>query len=58
VVAIVALNAGFYRFLRQARGTGFALAGVPLHLLHFACSGVGAAWALIEKGRDRKPKPG
>ncbi len=58
VVAIVALNAGFYRFLQQARGSRFAVAGVPLHLLHFACSGVGAAWALLEKGSDRRPTRG
>ncbi len=47
VATIVALNAGFYRFLRKVRGLGFAAAAIPLHLIHFACCGVGAAWALL-----------
>jgi GT2 family glycosyltransferase len=47
VAAIIALNAGFYRFLLKVRGLGFAAAAVPLHLIHFACSGAGAAWALL-----------
>jgi GT2 family glycosyltransferase len=47
VAAIIALNAGFYRFLLKARGLGFAAAGVPLHLIHFACCGLGAAWAVL-----------
>jgi hypothetical protein len=54
LLAVVALNAGFYRFLRKARGTGFALAGVPLHLLHFACCGAGAGWALLTTRRLRR----
>jgi GT2 family glycosyltransferase len=47
VAAIVALNLGFYRFLRRVKGAWFALAGVPLHLIYFTCCGVGAAWALL-----------
>ncbi len=47
VAAIVALNAGFYRFLLKTRGLGFAAASVPLHLIHFACCGLGAAWAVL-----------
>jgi GT2 family glycosyltransferase len=47
VATIVALNAGFYRFLLRERGLGFAAAAVPLHLVHFACCGLGAAWAVL-----------
>ena len=52
VVAVLALNVDFYRFLREARSTRFALAGVPLHLLYFTCCGVGAAWALLSRPAD------
>jgi GT2 family glycosyltransferase len=51
VLAILTLNADFYRFLRTVRGTGFALAGVPLHLVYFGCCGLGAAWAYVSTGR-------
>jgi glycosyltransferase involved in cell wall biosynthesis len=51
VLVILALNAGFYRFLRTARGARFALASVPLHLVYFGCCGVGAAWALVDYAR-------
>jgi hypothetical protein len=58
VVAIVALNTGFYRFLREVRGTRFVLASVPLHLLYFTCCGLGATWALLRRGGDRERKGG
>jgi glycosyltransferase involved in cell wall biosynthesis len=45
LAAVVALNWRLYDFLRRTRGFGFALACVPLHLLHFACGGLGFAWA-------------
>jgi cellulose synthase/poly-beta-1,6-N-acetylglucosamine synthase-like glycosyltransferase len=51
VLAIVTLNAGFYRFLRTARGNWFALASVPLHLIYFGCCGLGAALAYAGIGR-------
>jgi hypothetical protein len=42
----VALNLPFYRFLGRLHGPGFALACVPLHLLHHLCNGVSAGAAL------------
>jgi GT2 family glycosyltransferase len=39
--SVVALNRDFYAFLRRLRGTRFAAACVPLHLLYFACCGLG-----------------
>ncbi len=38
---ILALNAGFYRFLWRKRGPRFAVAAVPWHWLYFACAGTG-----------------
>lgn len=40
---MVALNRGFYGFLLRARGPGFLLAAIPLHLLHYLTAGVAAA---------------
>jgi geranylgeranyl pyrophosphate synthase/GT2 family glycosyltransferase len=37
--AILALNLPFYRFLSARRGTWFAAAAVPLHLIYFFCCG-------------------
>jgi glycosyltransferase involved in cell wall biosynthesis len=51
VLAIVTLNADFYRFLRAVRGTRFALASMPLHFVYFGCCGLGAAWAYLTIGR-------
>jgi GT2 family glycosyltransferase len=39
--ALLALNAGFYRFLCRARGPLFMLAAVPWHWLYYACAGIG-----------------
>lgn len=41
LVAILALNAPFYRFLAGRRGVPFAAASIPLHLLYFFCCGAG-----------------
>ena len=41
LLAVAVLNRKLYAFLRRQRGTAFALACVPLHVLHFACSGLG-----------------
>jgi GT2 family glycosyltransferase len=41
LLAVAVVNRGFYRFLRHERGLGFALASFPLHVLHFASSGLG-----------------
>jgi GT2 family glycosyltransferase len=38
---VVALNRDFYAFLRRLRGMRFAASCVPLHLLYFACCGLG-----------------
>jgi GT2 family glycosyltransferase len=53
LVAVVALNRDLYAWLAARRGIGFALAGVPLHLLYFVCSGTGyaLAWAGHLAGR-------
>ncbi len=39
--AVVILNRDFYAFLRRLRGMRFAAACIPLHLLYFACCGLG-----------------
>jgi GT2 family glycosyltransferase len=40
-LGLVALNAGFYRFLWRVRGPSFTLAAVPWHWLYYACAGMG-----------------
>jgi len=40
VAAIVILNRDLYALFRRARGTFFAAACVPLHLVYFACCGL------------------
>ncbi len=35
VLSVMIVNYGFYRFLRRARGIGFAIAALPLHLLYY-----------------------
>ncbi|HZU89693.1 MAG TPA: glycosyltransferase [Stellaceae bacterium] len=39
--AVIVLNRDFYAFLRRLRGMRFAAACVPLHLIYFACCGLG-----------------
>ena len=51
LLAVAFLNRGFYGFLRRERGVGFALASFPLHLLHFACSGLGFAYGRLAPRR-------
>ncbi|HXJ34472.1 MAG TPA: glycosyltransferase family 2 protein [Candidatus Eisenbacteria bacterium] len=53
-LGVVALNGRFYGFLQRARGTAFAVACVPLHLLHFACGGFGFLWAWGESLLPRR----
>jgi len=53
-IGVVALNWRFYAFLRRARGTAFAVASVPLHLLHFMCGGLGFLWAWGESLLPRR----
>ncbi|MBI1722737.1 MAG: glycosyltransferase family 2 protein [Gemmatimonadetes bacterium] len=46
LLSILASNYGFYRFLRRARGVGFALAALPLHLLYYVSNvfSVASGW--------------
>lgn len=55
VAAILVLNRALYGFLRAARGTAFAIACVPLHLVYFACGALGFsyAWAEVRLARRR-----
>jgi len=46
---IILLNRDFYDFLARARGVVFALASIPVHLVHFACGGAGFAYVWIER---------
>ena len=45
---IILLNRHFYDFLARARGLLFALASIPVHLVHFACGGLGFGYAWLE----------
>jgi GT2 family glycosyltransferase len=51
LAVVVALNRPFYAFLRRERGLGFAVASVPLHLVHLACGGVGFVYAWLDARR-------
>jgi hypothetical protein len=51
--AIAAINLPFYRFLSHQRGAVFALACFPLHLIYFATSGLGFAYAWLERQISR-----
>jgi GT2 family glycosyltransferase len=57
LAAVVVLNRDLYRYLAARRGVGFALASIPLHLLYFACSGVGFALAWIGYAAGRRASP-
>ena len=46
---IILLNRDFYDFLARARGAVFALASIPVHLVHFACGGAGFAYVWVER---------
>ena len=50
---IVVLNRRFYDFLARQRGLLFALASIPLHLVYFACAGLGFGYAWLETRRGR-----
>lgn len=45
VLALVALNLGFYRFLARKRGLAFAVGSVPMHLLYYGCCGASVVLA-------------
>jgi glycosyltransferase involved in cell wall biosynthesis len=48
LAGVIGLNWQLYDFLRRARGVAFAVACVPLHLLHLTCAGLGFVWACAE----------
>jgi len=52
-VAIVVINRKLFAFFARVRGTLFATASVPLHLLYYACCGIGfqCAWLLSIRHR-------
>jgi len=47
IVALVVINAPFYRFFRKRRGLRFALQSVPWHWLYYLYSGLAFAMALV-----------
>jgi hypothetical protein len=47
LLTLVVLNSQFYVFLAGARGTLFAMAAIPFHLLYFVYSGVAFMVVLI-----------
>lgn len=53
---LAGLNLDLYRFLRRARGSGFAVAVVPLHLTYYLTAGGAAAWGTLLHLR-RRPSP-
>lgn len=58
VGALVALNAPFYRYLRQVRGFGFAARAVPWHAVHYACAAAGLGIGTARHLRRRRPALG
>ncbi len=56
-LGVVALNAGFYGFLRRVRGLRFALAVLPLHLVYFASCAASLAIAVGLWLTTREPAP-
>ena len=47
LVAIVALNRGFFVFLARRKGTVFAAAALPLHLVYYCCCGLSVVIAKL-----------
>jgi GT2 family glycosyltransferase len=45
--AIVVINRDLFAFFRRVRGTIFATACVPLHLLYYVCCGIGYQYAWV-----------
>jgi GT2 family glycosyltransferase len=48
LLGVVVLNRDLYTFFYQQRGLRFALACVPLHLLHYLCSGLSYLYVWTE----------
>jgi glycosyltransferase involved in cell wall biosynthesis len=60
LILIALLNRRFYRFLARRRGTLFAIAAYPLHLLYFICCGLSVLlaltfWICLVQAADRPP---
>jgi glycosyltransferase involved in cell wall biosynthesis len=57
--AIVIINRELFAFFSRARGKFFAMASVPLHVLYYACCGMGyqCAWLLSIVQRSRRAPP-
>lgn len=53
VVAIVLLNLPFYRLVFSLKGSPFAVAVIPLHILYFLCSGIAFGIGLIQHVASR-----
>jgi GT2 family glycosyltransferase len=51
------LNRGLYVLLRRVGGTAFALASLPIHVLHLLCAGLGFAWMWAEQRFVRPSAP-
>jgi glycosyltransferase involved in cell wall biosynthesis len=51
---LLAVNAGFYRFLARVRGAPFAIAAVPWHWLYFIYGSAAFAWVVL---LDRPDSP-
>jgi hypothetical protein len=45
LLAVLPLNRDLFRFFVRERGLRFAVSCVPLHLLHYLCSGLGFVYA-------------
>ena len=56
LVAIVVLNADFYRFLLHRKGPGFTLAAFFMHLLYYFYSGLAfvLCWSLFRLSRRKR----
>jgi glycosyltransferase involved in cell wall biosynthesis len=47
LAALVAINAAFFRLLLQRGGWRTALAGLPLHIVHYVCAMAGLGWVVL-----------
>lgn len=59
LLGVVALNRDLYTFFYEQQGLGFALACVPLHLLHYLCSGLSYSYVWTEfqvRGRWKRAR--
>ena len=57
LLAVAWLNRPLYRLFLRARGPGFAAACFPLHLLYFACGGLGFVWGRLTARAARAAGP-